>query len=156
MGRIDEARLLVRASPEQVYAAFIEPGALARWLPPEGMTGRVERLDARPGGDYRIVLTYLDAKDAPGKSSADEDVVEGAFVEVVPGVRVVADVEFESDDPSFAGTMRMTWEVIACGTGAEVVFRAEDVPAGISAADHVEGLSSSLRNLAAFVESEPQ
>lgn len=116
------------------------------------MTGRVERLDVQPGGGYRMVLTYLDAKDAPGKSSADEDVVEGAFVEVVPGVRVVADVEFESDDPAYAGTMRMTWEVTACGTGAEVIFRAEDVPEGISAADHVEGLSSSLRNLATFVE----
>ncbi|MGM7671782.1 SRPBCC domain-containing protein [Microbacterium sp. A93] len=151
MGRIDEARLLISASPEQVYAAFIDPAALARWLPPDGMSGRVERLDARTGGDYRIVLTYLDTTDAPGKSSADEDVVEGKYVEVTPGVRVVADVEFESDDPAFAGTMRMTWEAIARGTGSEVVFRAEDVPDGISAADHVAGLTSSLRNLAAFV-----
>lgn len=152
MGRTDEATLLINASPARVYEALTTAESLEKWLPPEGMTGRIERFDARPGGDYRMVLTYRDATGAPGKSSADEDVVEARFVELTPGVSVVQEVEFESDDPSFGGVMRMTWEVTASGAGSQVLFRAEDVPEGISADDHVAGLASSLRNLAALVE----
>ncbi|WP_102191370.1 SRPBCC family protein [Microbacterium aurantiacum] len=152
MSRTDEAGLLVNASPVRVFRALTDPEALVEWLPPEGMTARFERFDARPGGGYRMVLTYSDATGSPGKSSIDEDVVEGRFVELTPGVRVVQEIEFEADDPSFAGVMRMTWEVIARGSGAQVVFRAEDVPDGISSKDHIDGMTSSLRNLAALVE----
>ncbi|MEV4776005.1 SRPBCC family protein [Microbacterium sp. LWH12-1.2] len=152
MRRTDEADLLMNASPERVFRALTDPEALVKWLPPEGMTARFERFDARPGGDYRMVLTYVDATGAPGKSSADQDVVEGRFVELMPGVRVVQEIEFEAEDPSFAGVMRMTWEVAARDAGAHVIFRAEDVPPGISAEDHIEGMTSSLRNLAALVE----
>jgi len=152
MGRVDEATLHMAAAPSEVFVAMSTPDAIVRWLPPAGMTGRVEHFDARQGGAYRIVLTYRDATGAPGKSSADEDVVEGRFVEVVPNARVVQEVEFESDDPRFAGVMRMTWEVAASGRGSDVTFRAEDVPEGISSADHIEGLTSSLRNLADLVE----
>lgn len=152
MSRTDEADLLISASPVRVFRALTDPEALVKWLPPEGMTGRFERFDARQGGDYRMVLTYADATDSPGKSSADEDVIEAKIVELTPGVRVVQEIEFEADDPAYAGTMRMTWEVTARGASAQVVFRAEDVPDGISPSDHVEGLTSSLRNLAALVE----
>lgn len=152
MSRTDEADLLVNASPVRVFRALTDPEALVEWLPPEGMTARFERFDARVGGDYRMVLTYSDATGSPGKSGADEDVVEGRFVELTPGVRVVQEVEFEAEDPSFAGVMRMTWEVIARGASAQVVFRAEDVPDGISSKDHIDGMTSSLRNLAALVE----
>lgn len=152
MERIDEVKRHINASPERVFDALSSADAIARWLPPEGMTGRVEHFDARPGGRYRMVLTYRDAADAPGKSSADEDVVEGLFVEVTPGVRLVQEIEFESDDVRFAGVMRMTWEVAAAAGGSDVVFRAENVPEGISPEDHIEGLTSTLRNLAALVE----
>jgi uncharacterized protein YndB with AHSA1/START domain len=116
------------------------------------MTGRFERFDARPGGSYRLVLTYADASGAPGKASADSDVVEARFTDIVPGERVVQAVDFVSDDPAFAGTMTMTWAVTAAGAGTRVDIVAEDVPDGISAADHAAGLSSSLANLAAYVE----
>src|SRR5688572_19072532 len=116
------------------------------------MSGRFERFDARPGGSYRLVLTYADASAAPGKTTADSDVVEASFVDVVPGVRVVQAVDFVSDDPAHSGTMTMTWEVTAVDEGTRVEFRADDVPAGISAADHADGMSSSLANLAAYVE----
>lgn len=122
------------------------------WLPPAGMSGRFERFDFRPGGSYRLVLTYEDASSAPGKATADSDVVEACFVEVVPGVRVVQAVGFVSDDPDFAGTMTMTWEVTPVDGGSRVDIRAEDVPAGISAEDHAAGLASSLANLAAYLE----
>lgn len=152
MRRTDSAARVISAPVEQVYAALVDPDALAAWLPPDGMTGRFERFDARPGGSYRLVLTYADASAAPGKATADSDVVEARFVEVVPNTRVVHAVDFVSDDPAFAGTMTMTWSVAATDHGTRVEIRAEDVPPGISAEDHASGLASSLANLAAFAE----
>ena len=122
------------------------------WLPPGGMTGRFERFDARPGGTYRMVLTYADASTAPGKATAGSDIVEARFVDIVPGVSVVQAVDFVSDDAAYAGTMTMTWEVTPVDAGTRVDIRAADVPAGISAADHAAGMASSLANLAAYVE----
>jgi hypothetical protein len=69
---------------------------------------------------------------------------------------VVQAVEFVSDDPSYAGTMTMTWEVTAVDTGTRVEIRADDVPDGISAEDHAAGLASSLANLAAYLERGPK
>ena len=135
-----------------MYEALVDPEALTTWLPPTGMTGRFERYDLRPGGSYRLVLTYDDPTMASGKTTADADVVEGRFVEVVPGVRVVQAVDFESEDPAFAGTMTMTWSVSEADGGTLVTFRADDVPSGITAEDHAAGLASSLANLAQLVE----
>ena len=76
MTRTDTASRVIAAPPDRVYAALVDPEALVTWLPPEGMTGRFERFDARPGGSYRLVLTYADASAARGKASADSDVVD--------------------------------------------------------------------------------
>jgi uncharacterized protein YndB with AHSA1/START domain len=116
------------------------------------MTGRFERFDARPGGSYRMVLTYSDASGAPGKATAESDIVEARFVDIVPGERVVQAVDFVSDDPADAGTMTMTWEVTAVEAGTRLDIVAEDVPDGISAEDHAAGLASSLTNLATYLE----
>lgn len=142
---------MVAASRERVWAALVDPEALRAWLPPAGMSGRFERFDARPGGSYRLVLTHGDASDSPGKATADSDVVEARFVDVVAGVRVVQAVDFVSDDSAFSGTMTMVWELVAVNGGTQVDIRAENVPAGISAEDHATGLRSSLENLAAYV-----
>lgn len=152
MPRTDRGTRLMAAAPERVWAALVDPQALVTWLPPGGMTGRFERFDARPGGSYRMVLTYTDASGAPGKASADSDVVEARFVDIAAGHRVVQAVDFVSDDPAYAGTMTMTWEITAVATGTRVDIVAEDVPDGISAADHAAGLASSLAKLAAYVE----
>ena len=151
MSRTDSASRVIAAPPERVYAALVDPDALTAWLPPTGMSGRFDRFDARPGGSYRLVLTYADAASAPGKTTADSDVVEARFVDIVPGERVVQAVDFVSDDDAFAGTMTMTWHVFAEPTGTRVEFRADDVPPGISAVDHAAGLNASLANLAAFL-----
>jgi uncharacterized protein YndB with AHSA1/START domain len=150
--RTDRASRVIAAPLERVYAALVDPDALTAWLPPEGMSGRFERFDARPGGSYRMVLTYTDASGAPGKATADSDIVEGRFLDVVPDARVVQAVGFVSDDPAYAGTMTMTWEVTAVDAGARVEIRADDVPDGISAEGHAAGLASSLANLAAYLE----
>ena len=153
MPRTDRASRVVDAPVAQVFAALVDRDALETWLPPRGMTARFEQFDARPGGSYRLVLTYADAPDAPGKSSADSDVVEARYVDVVPDDRVVQAVDFVSDDPAFAGTMTMTWAVRAADGGTLVEITADDVPDGISADDHAAGLASSLENLAAYVGS---
>jgi uncharacterized protein YndB with AHSA1/START domain len=153
MPRTDRASRVVAAPVARVFAALVDSDALLAWLPPRGMTARFERFDPRPGGSYRLVLTYRDPAGAPGKRSADSDVVEVRYVAIVPDDRVVQAVDFESDDPRFAGTMTMTWAVAEVDGGTRVEITADDVPDGISAEDHATGLASSLENLAAYVAS---
>lgn len=126
MSHTDTASRLIAASPDRVFAAFIDQDALKVWLPPSGMHGSFEQYDARPGGSYRMILTYVDASAARGKATADSDIVEARFIDIVPGVRVVQAVDFVSDDPAYAGTMTMTWEVTAVDAGTRVDIRADN------------------------------
>lgn len=151
--RTDQASRIIRASAADIYRAFVDPKALAVWLPPTGMTAKILTFDARPGGRYRMVLTYDAPGDSPhGKTSDGTDVVEARFLELVENERVVQAVDFQSDDPAFAGTMTMTWRLSLAADGTEVVIVCENVPKGISKDDHDAGLASTLANLAAFTE----
>ena len=76
---------------------------------------------------------------------------EARFVDVVAGSHVVQEVDFVSDDPSFAGTMTMTWSVTPVGDATSVDIIAENVPPGIAAEDHAAGLESSLANLEVYL-----
>ncbi|MGW4229989.1 SRPBCC family protein [Streptomyces sp. NPDC004980] len=152
MTRTDRARRVIAAPPATVYGALLDRVALEAWLSPEGMRGRIERWDPRPGGGFRMVLTYLDPTDSPGKTSDATDVVEVGFTDLSPPERVVQRAVFEADDPSYAGTMTMTWQLTTAGDGTEVTVTATDVPPGISRADHEAGIASSLANLASYVE----
>ena len=116
------------------------------------MNGRFEHFDARPGGSYRLILTYSDRSHGGGKATDDSDIVNARFVDIVPNARVVQAIEFVSDDPAFAGTMTMTWDVVPVGESVRVEVRAANVPPGISAEDHLVGLNSSLANLAEYTE----
>lgn len=153
--RTDRASRLIRAPLARVYDAFVEPEALVRWLPPEGMTGEVLAFDARPGGRYRMALTYRDP-DVPGKTSEHGDIIEARFLALVPNRKIIQSVEFESEDAAFAGTMVITWTFEeageAPGEATRVAIVCDNVPAGIRRQDHLAGLKSSLANLAAFVE----
>lgn len=150
MTRTDVLSAILPGSPASVYAALTDPAALVAWLPPDGMSAEIERFDATPGGGYRMVLRYDDPLVSPGKSGDGSDVVEVRFVELVAGERVVEAVDFVADDPAYAGTMTMTWSISArrSGDGSRVELRADGVPAGVSEADHLTGMSASLRNLA--------
>jgi uncharacterized protein YndB with AHSA1/START domain len=150
--RIDQASRHINARPEKVYRAFMDPGSLMVWLPPSGMKAYLDYFEPRVGGRYRMTLTYETADHTPGKSSTHSDVTEGRYVELVPNERVVHLVDFKSDDPRFAGTMKMTWSIRPSGSGSEVTFAAEQVPEGISQSDHLQGLNDSLRNLAGLLE----
>src|SRR2546429_4200861 len=130
MPRTDRASRVIAAPPGRVWAALVDPGALMAWLPPAGMTGRFERFDARPGGSYRLVLTYSDASGAPGKASAESDIVEARFVDIVPGERVVQAGGFASDDPPSARTHSTSSAVAALASGTRVGNVAQNVPEG--------------------------
>lgn len=152
--RVDRASRKIKASPQKLYQAFIDPASLISWLPPKGMTGEIYEFEARNGGAYRMALTYAEDKQAvPGKTTADTDVVKGKFLEFVPNERIVQRVEFESDDPVYAGNMTMTWTFTPVSGGTEVAIACEDVPEGIRQEDHLMGMNESLDNLALFAES---
>lgn len=154
MNRIDRAHRMVAASAPGVHAALMDPDALAEWLAPAGMSGRIEHADMRPGGGFGMALTYTDPAGAPGKSTADTDVMEVRITASEPGVRVVWAVDFTADDPAFAGTMTMTWHLTPVGGRTRVEIRAEDVPHGIDPDDHAAGLASTLDNLAAHLRGD--
>lgn len=143
----------ILASPRAIYRAFLDAESLASWRPPIGMTARIERFEPWIGGGYRIAFIYPERSPESGKSGSGEDIVEGSFVDLIPDQRIVEAVSFESDDPDFAGKMTITTTIEReKGNSCKVTFLAENVPTGISEADHREGMSSSLRNLAILLE----
>jgi uncharacterized protein YndB with AHSA1/START domain len=151
--RIDSASRVIKATPETIYRAFLDANALVRWLPPDGMTGRIDAFDPREGGEYRITLTYeRPDHSASGKTSDHADVTRGCFLQLIPGRKIVQSVRFESDDPRFAGEMRMTWLLEPDPEGTAVRVIADNVPSGIAPQDHQAGFAHTLANLAAFVE----
>lgn len=99
-------------------------------------------------------LTYKDASEGSGKTSEDSDEVDVHLVRIEAAKLIDQQVTFESDDPAFAGVMRMIWTFQPDNGKTLVIIRAENVPSGISAEDHEVGLNSSLDNLAAFVEAK--
>ncbi|MET3927734.1 SRPBCC family protein [Devosia sp. 2618] len=145
--RTDRASRLIEASPELIYRAMVSADALIKWLPPTGMTGEMLSFDARPGGHYRMSLRYDDTA-ITGKSGDNQDIVEAQLIDLVPNQRVTQAVDFESDDPDFAGTMTMHWVLTPAVGGTVVEIIAENVPEGISAKDHADGMTASLENLA--------
>lgn len=146
--RTDCASRLIPASAERLYQAFAQPGAMERWLPPEDMCGEMLHFDFRAGGAYRMRLTYAQA--GQGKTADGIDDVGVRLTRLEPARLIEQEVEFDSADPAFSGTMRMTWTFEARADGTLVTVRADDVPAGIAQADHEAGLADSLRKLARF------
>lgn len=148
MGRTDRAEILVPAAPEAVWAAIIDPSRVAQWLPPAGMTCRVEAWQPRPGGRLHVILTHDDPSAALGKSTADSDVVIGRFTAAEPPARLEWVTRFDAAGPEGAAEMTMVWTLTAVDGGTRVAVEARDVPPTISAEDHAEGLGASLRQLA--------
>ena len=149
--RVDSAHRHISVPREVVFRAFTDPGQLGSWLPPRGMSGRLEDTDLRAGGGFRMVLTY-DSVRGQGKTTDHTDVTDVRIVVLEAPSRVVWEVEFESNDPAFAGTMFMEWTLDAVSEATEVTVEATDVPVGITADDHIAGLNSSLAQLAALFE----
>lgn len=152
MKRTDTASRIIMASREAIYQAHIDPTAIAAWRPPKGMTCRIYEFDPQEGGTYRMAFVYPETEQTKGKTSEHEDVFTGRFLEVIPNKRIVEVVQFESDDPAFAGEMTISTTFTQVASGTEVSVKAENVPTGIKREDHQMGMDSSLQNLAEFTE----
>jgi uncharacterized protein YndB with AHSA1/START domain len=135
----------------RVYAALVDPGAVARWRVPAGMTSEVHEFDAREGGAVRVSLTY-EAPDRAGKTVGRTDTYHGRFVRLVPDELVVEVVEFETDDPALGGEMTITMRLADADGGTELVAEHEGLPLGVRPADNETGWRESLARLAALVE----
>jgi len=142
---------LVEATPREIYRAFLDPDLIASWLAPDEMTLRVHAFDAREGGEFRMALAYPEGEGGAGKTTADMDAYHGRFVELVPDRRIVEVIEFESDDPGFAGEMRMTVTMAPTRQGTYVTIDFDGIPPGIALADNEEGVASSLEKLSELV-----
>ena len=120
---------------------------------PDQMTSEIHSFDAREGGTFRISLTY-DEPTTAGKTSSQSDSFHGRFVKLVPDTEVVQAVEFESDDPSMAGEMTITYTLADADGGTDVVAVHENIPPGVAPADNELGFRMSLDNLAKLVEAD--
>jgi uncharacterized protein YndB with AHSA1/START domain len=134
-----------------VYAALLDPEAVARWRFPDGMTCEVHEYEPREGGSIRVSLTY-DEPGAAGKTSGRTDTYHGHFVELVPNERVVEAVEFETADPALQGEMTIAIELADDGEGTVLHAVHAGVPSGVPPADNELGWSMALARLAELVE----
>ena len=140
----------LRAPRSAVYAALLDPEAVARWRVPEGMTAEVHDWEAREGGRFRVSLSYDDG--TAGKTEANRDTYAGRFAELVPDERVVEVLAFESADPELRGEMTMTWTLREAEGGTELQLVHQGVPDGVCVEDNETGTRMALAQLAAYVE----
>ncbi|WP_019831841.1 SRPBCC domain-containing protein [Sphingomonas sp. PR090111-T3T-6A] len=145
------ASRIIIATPRAIFRAFVDPEVLAKWRAPAGMSVELLAFDPRLGGGYKMILRYKSGG-GRGKSSDDSDIVLARFEALDAEERIIETIVFESSDPAFSGTMRLTTTLKPVTGGTKVTFLAEDVPAGISEADHVAGMESALKNLANLLE----
>lgn len=132
------------APPQRVYRAFIDPDAMAKWLPPHGFVGRVLEMDARVGGRYRMQFKNLDT----GEGHA----FGGGYRELVPGQRIVHTDRF--DDPNLSGEMLVTVTFKEVSVGTELNIKQEGIPAAIPVEGCYVGWGQSLNLLRQLVEAD--
>jgi uncharacterized protein YndB with AHSA1/START domain len=135
---------VLRASPERVYRAFLDPDAMVKWLPPHGFTGKVHEMDARVGGSYRMSFTNF----STGKAHS----FGGRFTELTPHSRIRYTDTF--DDPTMPGEMPVTVSLRAVTCGTEIDIVQEGLPAAIPVEFCLLGWQESLQLLAQLVEAE--
>jgi uncharacterized protein YndB with AHSA1/START domain len=135
---------VLRAKPERVYKAFLDPDAMAKWLPPYGYTCKVHQLEAKVGGTYRMSFTNF--------GTGNGHSFGGKYLELVPGERIRYTDKF--DDPNLPGEMITTVSVKAVSCGTELNVVQEGIPAAIPAEMCYLGWQESLMQLATLVEPE--
>jgi uncharacterized protein YndB with AHSA1/START domain len=135
---------VLKAKPERVYRAFLDPEAMAKWLPPHGFTGKVHHMDAKVGGSYKMSFTNF----STGKSHS----FGGKFVELKPNELLRYTDRF--DDPNLPGEMVTTVKLREVFCGTELNVTQEGIPAMIPAEACYLGWQESLQLLAQLVEPE--
>ena len=137
---------VLRAKPERVYKAFLDADAMAKWLPPYGFTGKVQHLDAKVGGTYRMSFTNF--------TSGNGHSFGGTYRELVPSERIVYTDNF--DDPNLPGEMLTTVVLKQVSNGTDLSVVQEGIPAAIPVEMCYLGWQESLAQLATLVEPEIQ
>jgi uncharacterized protein YndB with AHSA1/START domain len=135
---------VLRAKPERVYRAFLDPDAMAKWLPPNGFTGKVHQMDPKVGGTYKMSFTNF----TTGKSHS----FGGKYVELKPHERIRYTDKF--DDANLPGEMQTTIVLRQVFCGTELNITQEGIPAMIPAEACYLGWQESLTLLAKLVEAE--
>ena len=135
---------VLRSTPEKIYKAFLDPEAMAKWLPPNGFTGKVHHMDARVGGGYKMSFTNF----TTGKSQS----FGGQYLELVPHERIRLTDRF--DDPNLPGEIQLTVTLKNVSVGTELNILQEGVPDVIPAEACYLGWQESLSLLANLVEAE--
>ena len=135
---------VLRATPERVYRAFLDPDAMVKWLPPNGFTGKVHHVDPRVGGTYRMSFTNFTS----GKSHS----FGGEYLELVPNERIRWTDRF--DDPNLPGEMNVMVSLRKVSVGTEVKIVQEGLPDVIPPEACYLGWQESLALLASLVEAE--
>jgi uncharacterized protein YndB with AHSA1/START domain len=135
---------VLRATPDRVYRAFIDPDAMAKWLPPHGFTGKVHHMDAKVGGTYKMSFTNW--------SSGTTHSFGGKFLELVQNERVRYTDAF--DDPNLPGQMTTTVVLKKVSVGTEINITQEGVPDVIPAEACYLGWQESLTLLAQLADPE--
>ncbi len=135
---------VLKARPERVYKAFLDPDAMAKWLPPYGFTCHVHQMEPRVGGAFRMSFTNF--------GSGHSHSFGGKYLELVKGEKIRYTDKF--DDPNLPGEMitTVTLKAVSCGTDVDIVQ--EGVPAVIPAEMCYLGWQESLMQLATLVEPE--
>ena len=142
-GSVRLHRVLV-TTPEKVYRAFIDPDAYARWIPPNGFTGKVHEMNPKVGGRYRMSFTNF--------TTGNGHSFGGEYTDLQPGQRVQYKSIF--DDPALAGDMVTTIDIKAVPVGTEISIVQEGIPDVIPESGCYLGWQESLLNLARLVEPE--
>jgi len=135
---------VLRSTPERIYRAFLDPDAMAKWLPPNGFTGKVHHLDAKVGGTYKMSFTNF--------TSGHSHSFGGEYLELVPNERIVHTDKF--DDPNLPGEMRVTIALKPVSCGTELNITQEGIPDVIPLEACYLGWQESLTLLGKLVEAE--
>ena len=135
---------VLRAPPERIYRAFLDPCAMAKWLPPHGFTCKVHHMDAKVGGTYRMSFQNF--------GTGNGHAFGGEYRELIPNEKIHYTDSF--DDPNLPGQMRTTvmLQAVACGTDLTIVQ--DGLPEVIPVEMCYLGWQESLAQLATLVEPE--
>ena len=157
MGQTTRNSRDIKASPKEVYNAFINPSAKELFQAPGDMTAKVHQFDQRVGGGYQMSLYYPESeKKMKGKTTNKEDKFYAKFVEIIPNEKIVEAIEFDTSNTELTGQMIMevTFELIDIGTRVTFLFR--NIPKGIRPEDNEAGTISTLEQLAGYVEEKSE
>jgi uncharacterized protein YndB with AHSA1/START domain len=135
---------VLKAPPERLYRAFLDPAAIPKWMPPHGFTCTVHALDARVGGRYRMSFTNF--------TTGNSHSFGGEYLELAPNQRIRHTDRF--DDPNLPGGMTVTIELKKVSVGTELHITQEGVPDAIPAEACYLGWQESLALLALLAEPE--